>query len=338
MTEAFDAKQHYFVQRVRRASFLADWRERRRSLARGADVRLLPSAQRRAKVGFLAGGDSPVPMRVIDARILEIAPGQTTSTHRHAYDAICFVLEGSGVSEIGSGKYAWSRHDTLHTPANVWHRHSNTGAGIARMLAITDAPLVDGSALTAMEDIGDAPPPPEEPLRLPGDLENTTYGRQLERAKTIHDERMRARRHTRFADVALTASPKGSRSALLVDGSLGYRTTGLSMAIFEIRPGGAQSKHRHPGEAILYAVDGEGYSVIDEERVEWHTGDAPIVNRYVWHQHFNASATRTATVIRMHMWESVIQMMEAAMDPVPLYEDEPGLEERMREVVSAMRG
>ena len=50
----------------------------------------------------------------------------------------------------------------------------------------------------------------------------------------------------------------------------------------------------------------------------------------------DASAERPAAVIRMHMWESVIEMMQAAMDPVPLYEDEPGLEERMREVVGAM--
>jgi hypothetical protein len=36
------------------------------------------------------------------------------------------------------------------------------------------------------------------------------------------------------------------------------------------------------------------------------------------------------------MWESVIEMMQAAMDPVALYEDEPGLEERMREVIGAL--
>src|SRR5438445_110728 len=222
-TEVFDPRSHYFVQRRRRFGFLEDWRRRRRAIARGDDVRLERSPARRAAFGFLAGGDSKVPMRVIDARILEVAPGETTSTHRH----------------------------------------------------------------------------------------------------------------TAFADVTLRASPKGSRSALLVDRTLGYRTTGISLAMFEIRPGGAQSKHRHPGEALLYIVDGEGYSVIDDVKHEWRTGDAAIVHQYVWHQHFNASAERPATVIRMHMWESVIEMMQAAMDPVPLYEDEPGLEQRMREVVGA---
>ena len=62
----------------------------------------------------------------------------------------------------------------------------------------------------------------------------------------------------------------------------------------------------------------------------WAQGDGAIVNQYVWHQHFNGSPDKAATVIRMHMWESIIETMQAAMDPIPMYEDEPGLEERMR--------
>ncbi len=127
----------------------------------------------------------------------------------------------------------------------------------------------------------------------------------------------------------LRESPKGSRSALLVDRSLGYLTTGMSMAMFVIPPGKAQAKHRHPGEAILYIVDGQGYSVIDGRRYEWRTGDAMLVNHWSWHQHFNGSRERPCSVIRMHMWESIIESMQAAMDST-LYEDEPELEARVR--------
>jgi gentisate 1,2-dioxygenase len=336
MSQPFDPSQHYFVQRRRRFNFIEDWRERRRSIARGADVRMTQSATRRASVGFLAGGDSAVPMRVMDARIIEIAPGTTTSTHRHAHDAICFVLGGSGTSEVGGKSYEWSRFDALHTPAYVWHRHRNTGKTPARLLALSDAPLVEGFGLSFVEDIGDEPPRPEGSLAGVPIQEGGAYGDEAVRARIIHDERAKARRHTRFADVKLTQSPKGSKSALLVDGSLGYRTTGLSLAMFEVPPAQAQARHRHPGEAILYIVEGEGHSEVGEDTVQWKTGDAPIVNRYVWHQHFNDSKDRPAIVIRMHMWESVTEMMQACMDPVPLYEDEPALEARMREAVAAM--
>ncbi len=337
MTANYDPAQHYFVQRERRSSFIEGWRTRRRAIARAADMRLTYSHARGASIGFLAGGDSPVPMRVIDARIIEIAPGTVTSTHRHAHDAICFVLSGSGASEIGSSTYHWSRFDALHTPANVWHRHRIDGAAPARLLAITDAPLVEGFGLSRLEDIADEPPRPEQPLSGRLIEESGAYGAEAARTRATQEQRLRARRHTRFADVTLTPSPKGSKSALLVDGSLGYRTTGLSMAMFEIPPGHAQSKHRHPGEAILYVVDGQGHSVIGDEQVDWRTGDAPVVNRYVWHQHFNDSKDKPATVIRMHMWESVIEMMQACMDPVPLYEDEPTLEARVREALPAQR-
>ena len=329
-SEVFDPRSHYFVQRTRRFQFLEEWRAQRREIARGADVRMSRSETRRASFGFLAGGDSPVPMRVIDARIIEIAPGETTSTHRHSYDAICFVLSGRGQTEIGEKRYAWSRFDTIHTPSMSWHRHRNAGKEPARLLAITDAPLVAGFGLTRIDDIGDAMPEPDEPLRLPSGAALGGYEAQLDAAQAAWRERQAARRHTAFADLTLRPSPRGTRTALLVDGSLGYRTTGLSLAMFEIPPGQAQAKHRHPGEAILYIVDGEGYSEIGDTRVEWKTGDAPIVHQYVWHQHVNSSQERPATVIRMHMWESVIAMMQAAMDPVPLYEDAPELEASVR--------
>lgn len=332
-SEVFDPRSHYFVQRTRRFRFLEEWRRQRRELARGADVRMSRSETRRASFGFLAGGDSDVPMRAIDARIIEIAPGETTSTHRHSYDAVCFVLSGQGQTEIGERRYAWSRWDTVHTPSMSWHRHRNTGKTPARLLAITDAPLVAGFGLTRLDDIGDALPEPDEPLRLPTVRGPGGYEGQLAAAEAAWRERQDARRHTAFADLTLRPSPRGTRTALLVDGSLGYRTTGLSIAMFEIPPGQAQAKHRHPGEAILYIVDGEGYSEIGDRRVDWATGDAPIVHQYVWHQHVNSSSERPATVIRMHMWESVIAMMQAAMDPVPLYEDAPDIEDKVRGIL-----
>jgi len=337
-SEVVDPRSHYFVQRRRRFKFLDDWRQKRRSIARGDDVRLERSETRRVSMGFLCGGDSAAPTRVIDTRIIEIAPGETTSTHRHAHDAVCFVLSGQGNSDIAGQRYAWARWDTFHTPAWVWHRHRNTGNEPARLLAISDAPLVAALGLSRIDDIGDKPPTEYAPAFLGGVSGDSTYEHEVNAAAESWRKRTEARRHTSFADVQLKANPKGSRSALLVDGSLGYRTTGISIAMFEIPPGRSQSKHRHPGEAVLYIVDGEGHSVIDGVRQDWKTGDAPIVHQYVWHQHFNDSKERPATVIRMHMWESIIEIMQAAMDPIPLYEDEPGLEERMAELTAALEG
>lgn len=331
---AFDPQGHYFVQRRRRFKFLEEWRAKRREVARGAAVRMELSPLRGAKVGMLVGDEAGVPTRVIDARLLEIPPGAVTSTHRHGHDAILFVIEGDGTSEIADGTYRWGRWDTLHTPAWSWHRHRNAGERPARLLAVTDAPLVQALGVERIEEVGAAAPRADDPAPPVAASSGSAYERELAQATARWDERRRARRHTRFADVELRPNPKGSRSALLVDGSLGYRTTGLSLAMFEIAPGQAQSKHRHPGEAILYIVDGEGYSVIDGKRYEWSSGDAALVHQYVWHQHFNGSRERPAVVIRMHMWETLTEIMQAAMDPIALYEDEPAVEAK----VSALGG
>lgn len=49
-------------------------------------------------------------------------------------------------------------------------------------------------------------------------------------------------------------------------------------------------KHVHQGGLIIYVLEGEGWTVIDGERVDWEAGDMmllPIKPGGVEHQHFN---------------------------------------------------
>ena len=49
-------------------------------------------------------------------------------------------------------------------------------------------------------------------------------------------------------------------------------------------------KHRHQGGLVIYVIEGRGYSVVDDERIEWEAGDLlllPIKPDGVVHQHFN---------------------------------------------------
>ncbi len=325
-----DRESHYYLQLDRRLRFLEEWRKVRRELAKGSALRLQESPVRRARLGMLVGSAGGVPTRMIDARVVEIGPGQTTSTHRHMHDTVVFVLEGQGRSTIDGQRVEWSAWDALHTPARAWHRHTNSDQQRpARLLAVTDAPLIEALGLQHLQDVGDAEPPAEQgpagSRDAPSPGGESFYEQELMRSAQARAERAGARRITRFKDVTFRVSPRGTRTSLLVDGSLGFRTSGLSMAMFQIPPGKAQSRHRHPGEAILYVVQGHGYTMIDDRRQDWESGDALLVNRYCWHQHFNGDPERPAIVIRMHMWESMIEIMQAAMDPVPLYEDDPGV-------------
>ncbi len=54
-------------------------------------------------------------------------------------------------------------------------------------------------------------------------------------------------------------------------------------------------KHRHQGGLGIFVLEGEGYTEVDGERIDWAAGDLillPIKPNGVEHQHFNRHADR----------------------------------------------
>ena len=78
---------------------------------------------------------------------------------------------------------------------------------------------------------------------------------------------------------------------------LSYPDTPLQdWLVFENHVRTHSGKHRHQGGLVIYVIEGEGYSVVDGERVEWKAGDLlllPIRPGGVEHQHFNKHAGAT---------------------------------------------
>jgi quercetin dioxygenase-like cupin family protein len=59
----------------------------------------------------------------------------------------------------------------------------------------------------------------------------------------------------------------------------------------------ASGKHRHQGGLIIYVIDGNGYSMVDGERIDWAKGDLvllPLREKGVEHQHFNTNPEKPA--------------------------------------------
>lgn len=63
-----------------------------------------------------------------------------------------------------------------------------------------------------------------------------------------------------------------------------------------LAPGSKSGKHRHFNEAILYIVDGDGYSMHDETSYSVEAGDIVCVPTYTVHQHFNSSSDKNVLV------------------------------------------
>jgi quercetin dioxygenase-like cupin family protein len=116
-----------------------------------------------------------------------------------------------------------------------------------------------------------------------------------------------ARRRAGHAHPDATADKGAGRHAgiwILMGGSEspsdetnGFRAKAVAMStIFEEAPHTASHSHTHT-EAMLYVLEGRGYSLIDGVRHDWEAGDAVHVPpRMTHHGHFNDSDQRARTL------------------------------------------
>jgi gentisate 1,2-dioxygenase len=68
----------------------------------------------------------------------------------------------------------------------------------------------------------------------------------------------------------------------------------ISMTIGGLNPGGRSNRHRHTNETNLFVLEGRGYSMIEDRRVEWSAGDAVYIPVWAWHHHVNADPAAPA--------------------------------------------
>lgn len=82
----------------------------------------------------LSGG--PV-MTLLDCALIEIPPGSETTALRTTANAVCAVIEGTGMSRVGSETLSWSLRDVFSLPHGNWFTHRADG-GRARLFVVTD--------------------------------------------------------------------------------------------------------------------------------------------------------------------------------------------------------
>lgn len=71
----------------------------------------------------------------------------------------------------------------------------------------------------------------------------------------------------------------------------------ISVTIGGLLPGGSSNRHRHTYETILYVLEGRGYSLVEEQRVDWEAGDAVYIPVWAWHHHVNLETDKPAKYI-----------------------------------------
>ncbi len=108
-------------------------------------------------------------------------------------------------------------------------------------------------------------------------------------------------------DIHWHVSPQG-RNAALVDATTGLQAKTFGMVLTEIPPGSQSGLHRHTFEAVAYVLEGEGYDLIGDERVEWEAGDLFYMPPNVDHRHVNKDPRNMARLLQVEAWPLMIYL------------------------------
>jgi quercetin dioxygenase-like cupin family protein len=294
--------------------FYSDWLRASASLessvehgpvvARGRDLIWIETPQD-ARAAMLIGPASGFPTQGTALVKAEIPAGWRTGKHVHGEEAI-HVTAGTGFSVIGGARYDWKAGTTLHVPYRAEHQHVNTGDSPAIYISALTQDLDFSAGLGRLEQLDEkAQGYAELEKRYPAESSQfAADGRRI----ALHLEDAIDEKARRLAGHAHPKAGKGAhRHAgiwILMGGSEspsdetnGFRARAAAMTnIFEETPHSSSHKHTHT-EAMLYVLEGRGYSLIDGKRYDWEEGDAVHVPpRMTEHEHFNDSDTRTRTL------------------------------------------
>jgi gentisate 1,2-dioxygenase len=252
--------------------------------------------------------------------------------HRHTVEAVIYILKGHGYSVIDGIKYPWQAGDLICVPVFAWHRHHNESGDELVYLAATTGPLSMAMGIAIYEEEkypeywifaqkgeeamktlvpGGAEIPAEARVKFdsaqwkpehagnggePSPAE--IYYGQLSYAEQEEKRRRAGKVLVKGSDLSFGATPMG-RVAYAVDPKLGFHVKILGTLIAEIPAGKRSGAHRHIYEETNYILDGEGYSIIEDQRYDWKKGDTLVIPVFAWHQHFN-TGKNTARFLAHH--------------------------------------
>lgn len=112
------------------------------------------------------------------------------------------------------------------------------------------------------------------------------YDEWLSAVADIQDGFRRAPHVARDADSPWVGTRQDAKVKLMVSNATGFATMGGDVMKAEIPVGWHTGRHRH-GEESIHILDGQGFSVIDGQRFDWHGGSTIQVPYRAEHQHFN---------------------------------------------------
>ncbi len=224
----------------------------------------------------------------LSAGLQTLLPGEVARAHRHALQAIRFVLEGEGaVTSVNDTACPMAEGDLILTPAWTWHEHVHPGAGRMVWFDGLDLPLC-AHLDTMFFELG-------APGRTSVEPQPTRASVLPQCAATLAPDADAAGGGSRFcysalrAAAALHAAPAaadGSRLLRYVDGrSGGAVLPTLDCYQLACAQGRPTTLRRSTSNAVCVVVRGAGSSAVGETRIDWKRNDVFTIPHWNWVSH-----------------------------------------------------
>jgi quercetin dioxygenase-like cupin family protein len=244
------------------------------------------------KAGMLVAPETGFRTWGSETMLAEIQPGWHTGRHRHGEEGI-HIVDGSGFSIINGVRYDWAKGSTLWVPFGAEHQHFNTGAETARYFSLMSLSLEHLAGIAKLEQL-DACGPTDTVVDAPVSADG--FDDKGRRIRLLWDEAPKVagskEDHHQSGEVWAPQVARGHH-ALWIDfmqPQNGFQNVEIEISgILSDAPHSNGGKHAHM-EAILYILQGEGYSEIEGETIPWKTGSCfHVQGPQTMHQHFCTS-------------------------------------------------
>jgi 1-hydroxy-2-naphthoate dioxygenase len=227
-----------------------------------------------------------------------VKPGEIAEAHRHTMGAIRFVVQGGGAQTTVNGEpFPMESGDLITTPSLTWHDHYNGSNQPIIWLDGADGPFV------RYLGIGFGKRFDQRQQTHYRSVESSAYELAPARPNWISANPLQpAPYRYSWESTERTLEALGERPGDPYDGLLlryvhpitgGPTLPTLSCEIQMLRPGETTKSHRHTSNSVYHVFKGNGFTVIDNAKYEWNTGDTFALPLWRWHHHGNSSSEET---------------------------------------------
>jgi gentisate 1,2-dioxygenase len=288
------------------------WDQMKQLMMESAQIIGIDEAERRGLILINPGlGGKPYLTNTMFADVQILSPGEAAPAHRHTTSASRYFMEGDGGYTTVDGELCtMGPGDLVINPSWAWHDHGNKGKEEITYLNILDVPLVAGLGCTFYDHdyhLENDTSKTIQSIRKPDGRSVNLYGTGGIMPKTVRNT---GRPYSpqlvyKYATVrdaldrlqAFEPDPYDGYIIEYVNPETGGAVMPTMSFTMQLLKGDQKTeKHRHTSSTVYCVADGEGYTQVDDVRLQWKKNDVFVVPTWAWHAHGNADASKPAVL------------------------------------------